>query len=351
MTAGKSYGIQSHVFVQGSPTETYGALLRLGEATVRDGFEAGLWLAQHHFAAATGLVSSPLVALAYLGARVPDLALGTAVVTLPLENPIRLAEDLSTLRTAVGRPIHLGLGSGNPGILYDAFGIGEDDRRDIFSRNLAKLRQLLRGESVIPGQKAALSPFPAADLDQSLYRATWDAKRAAEAAAADLGLLLSFTRAGATEKDAGKDSYQLHLPLIDAYEAAVPPGAAGRVAIARSVYVTDDEAERLGALQNAAALFSRLRPASDTRTFEQWLEAQNMTLAGYAEFQGLLVGPPGYIRDKLLADPVFARADTVLFQTMPLANEYERTIESNHRLAREVLVGELAPGPGLVPAA
>jgi alkanesulfonate monooxygenase SsuD/methylene tetrahydromethanopterin reductase-like flavin-dependent oxidoreductase (luciferase family) len=351
MSIMKSYGIQSHVFGQGSPAETYDALLRLGEATVRDGFEAGLWLAQHHFASAAGVVSSPLVALAYLGARVPDLTLGTAVVALSLENPIRLAEDLSTLRTVAGRPVNVGLGSGNPGMLYEAFGIGEDDRRGLFERNLAKLRQLLRGESVIAGRQAMLSPYPAADLDQSLYRATWDAGRAAETAAAGLGLLLSFTRAGATEADAAKDSCQLHLPLIDAYEAAVPAGSARRVAIARSVYVTEDETERLKALQNAAAVFKRLKPGGEAITIEQWLADQNQTLAGYAEFAGLLVGPPDYIRGKLLADPVFARADTVLFQTMPLVNEYERTIESNHRLAREVLVGELGPGPRLVPTA
>ena len=51
------------------------------------------WVAQHHFRAAEGGLPSPLVFLAHAAARTSRIRLGTGIITLPLEDPVRVAED------------------------------------------------------------------------------------------------------------------------------------------------------------------------------------------------------------------------------------------------------------------
>lgn len=339
-TATPRYGVLSHCQSEGNqaPEATYRAIIELASAAERDGFEE-FWIAQHHFSSGSGVVPSPLVVLAHVGALASTLTLGTAVIALPFEDPIRLAEDLATLRTLLGRPIHVGLSSGNPTARFEVFGIAAEERHEVFNSKFEQLRSLLAGRSVLPGEEVSLSPAPQ-DLGQELYRATSSPVSAAQTAAEGLGLLLSFSRAGATADD-DRNIVEIQSDLISAYDSALPPSAPGRLATARAVFVTDDEVERQGAYEHALALLRRYRQVGPTQASDPTI-SRGATVQDQAEFWGLVAGPSAYVQERLLADPVVQRADLVLFQTMPLVDEFERTIESNRRLAEEVLVGPLS---------
>ena len=51
------------------------------------------WIAEHHFSNEYGIMPDVFVYAAYLAALTKRIKLGTAVVTLPLANPLRVAEN------------------------------------------------------------------------------------------------------------------------------------------------------------------------------------------------------------------------------------------------------------------
>lgn len=89
-----------------------------------------------------------LVYLAYLAARTRRIALGTAVVSLPLRHPVLLAKQAATLDRLSGGRFRLGVGTGYRKDLYDVFGVDFDSRHERMRDSLKLLRQLWSGEEV-----------------------------------------------------------------------------------------------------------------------------------------------------------------------------------------------------------
>src|SRR5437879_7467909 len=84
------------------PDEVYARALRLFETAERLGLDVG-WVAQHH-AHNEGGLPSPLVFLAMVASRTSKLRLATGIITLPLEHPLRLAEDTALMEVfSIGR--------------------------------------------------------------------------------------------------------------------------------------------------------------------------------------------------------------------------------------------------------
>jgi alkanesulfonate monooxygenase SsuD/methylene tetrahydromethanopterin reductase-like flavin-dependent oxidoreductase (luciferase family) len=94
-------------------------------------------VAQHHFDASAGgrrrpsrsWPPSPFPLLAAVAERTSRIRLGTAVVTLPLEDPPRVAEDAAVLDALSGGRLELGVGSGAGPDTFAAFGKRFDSRR------------------------------------------------------------------------------------------------------------------------------------------------------------------------------------------------------------------------------
>ena len=63
----------------------------------RNGFDSA-WVAQHHFVESEGGLPAPFVLLAHIAARTSRIKLGTGIVVLPLESPVRVAEDAAVLK-------------------------------------------------------------------------------------------------------------------------------------------------------------------------------------------------------------------------------------------------------------
>lgn len=121
----------------------FGLMQRLGDRsdaeamtaeleTMRMAEDIGYWggyVAEHHFSPYC-LGASPAVLLGYLAANTKRLRLGTAVSVLPLNNPLKLAEDYATVDALSGGRLELGVGRGYNLFEYGAFGIPIEENTD-----------------------------------------------------------------------------------------------------------------------------------------------------------------------------------------------------------------------------
>ena len=97
------------------------------------GFDSA-WVAQHHFHEAEGGLPAPLVFLAQVAANTRFIRLGTGVITLPMENALRVAEDTAVLDLLSGGRLEIGLGSGGTPTSFPPFGLESQDRGAAFAR-------------------------------------------------------------------------------------------------------------------------------------------------------------------------------------------------------------------------
>lgn len=135
-----------------SATDVYRDLVETFVAAEDLGFDGG-WIAQHHLRGDYGRLPSPFVVLGAVAARTRWIELATAVTVLPLEDPIRLAEDVAVLDAFSGGRIQLGLGTGGANIgAFGAWRLDPARRHDRFDAPLARLGAALVGEPLTPAK-------------------------------------------------------------------------------------------------------------------------------------------------------------------------------------------------------
>jgi len=94
-------GFLTHVQGRDTPAAVYRNAAELFVAADELGFDVG-WVAQHHAPlGGHGGLPSPWTFLANVAARTTRIRLATAITILPLEDPLRLAEDLAGPHHAV----------------------------------------------------------------------------------------------------------------------------------------------------------------------------------------------------------------------------------------------------------
>lgn len=94
------------------------------------GFDS-VWPAEHHFSE-YGYCASPAVSLAAVAARTKRIRLGTGVVVLPLNHPVRIAEDYAIIDLLSGGRVDLGLGRGYQPHEFQGYGVDQSRSRDMF---------------------------------------------------------------------------------------------------------------------------------------------------------------------------------------------------------------------------
>jgi alkanesulfonate monooxygenase SsuD/methylene tetrahydromethanopterin reductase-like flavin-dependent oxidoreductase (luciferase family) len=109
------------------------------------GFDA-LFQVEHH-GSAYHMTSNPLAILYYMAGRTERLEMGTCVVVLPWNHPLRVAEELSVLDNMLrGRRIYVGVGRGSSPSEYRYLGIDQNEASERFKESVEILRLALRGE-------------------------------------------------------------------------------------------------------------------------------------------------------------------------------------------------------------
>ena len=321
----KRLGFFTRLLDQASAGERYRLAAEQIIHAERHGFESA-WVAQHHFHENEGGLPSPFPFLAYVAARTSSIRLGPGVITLPMENAIRVAEDAVVTDLLSGGRIELGVGSGSTPATFEAFGTTSAARRDVYEERLATLVAALRGERLGHDENRL---YPAGEpLVDRIWQATFSVQGGARAGEAGDGLMLSRTQPRPADAPLASLA-EIQDPIVDAYLAALPPGREPRILGSRSLFVADDRREALRlaeiGLQKVAANFAR----SGHRLRGDTLEDLIATLDVH-------VGTPADVVASLRADRTLERVTDLVFQVHSVDPPHPLILRSIELTATEV---------------
>jgi alkanesulfonate monooxygenase SsuD/methylene tetrahydromethanopterin reductase-like flavin-dependent oxidoreductase (luciferase family) len=176
-----------------NPYQTYADAFESIELAEALGYSYA-WIAEAHFSSNFGIPTA-LPFLAAVTQRVSRIALGTAVIPLAFDVPLRLAESAALVNVLTHDRLELGVGKGNPRgstDAYNAFGLNEGDRNALFAKSIEALKNALHGELDLGDHRVRLYP-PAVTLLDRIWQATGDHATANAAGAAGDGLMLFRT--------------------------------------------------------------------------------------------------------------------------------------------------------------
>ena len=122
-------GFLTRLEVGADAADSYKFALEMFSAAEELGFDTG-WIAQHHFLNGDGRLPSAFPFLGAVAERTKRIGLGTAIVTLPLEDPVRVAEDAAFIDIISNGRLQLGLGTGGDPLTFSAFGKDVSARRE-----------------------------------------------------------------------------------------------------------------------------------------------------------------------------------------------------------------------------
>jgi alkanesulfonate monooxygenase SsuD/methylene tetrahydromethanopterin reductase-like flavin-dependent oxidoreductase (luciferase family) len=320
-------------YLQGSKpqADVYQDAIELLETAERAGFDTG-WVAQHHFGHHGGL-PSPFVFFAAIAGRVQRLGLGTAIISLPLENPIRVAEDAAVFESLFPGRLELGLGTGFASEqVLATFGHPGGDRRQIYNASFDRLLSAFDGEPV-NSDGDILNP-PAPGLRHRIWESPASLERVAEAARRGSGLLLSRIAIGA----GGRPSPEIQVPLVERYLAELPSGVEPRIGFSRTVYPSrrpDIAYQDLkSGLEHSIALQAAQGQPPDGLTVDERFRHHNIHY-----------GSPEAVIESLLQEPLIDQITDLICQVQPGLPSQEQTLE-----AIELIATEVAPAVGWQPA-
>jgi alkanesulfonate monooxygenase SsuD/methylene tetrahydromethanopterin reductase-like flavin-dependent oxidoreductase (luciferase family) len=226
-------GFFSYLDGEASPAEIYRNVTELFIRADELGINAG-WVAQHHFGDHGGL-PSPFVFFGSIAGQTQRLELGAAVITLALENTVRVAEDAAVLETLHPGRLQVGVGTGfatDP--VLAAFDKGGQDKRALYDESIVRLREVFAG-SPLTSEHDVL--YPAAKvLNTRIWEAPGSPPRVIEAAQRGSGLLLSRIAIGVSDRPTD----DVQRELVDAYYGALADGVEPRIALSRTVYPSSD---------------------------------------------------------------------------------------------------------------
>jgi alkanesulfonate monooxygenase SsuD/methylene tetrahydromethanopterin reductase-like flavin-dependent oxidoreductase (luciferase family) len=98
------------------------------------GFEA-IWLGEHHFSR-HGIYGNTLTLGSFIAANTNRLRIGTAVIILPLNNPVRVAEEVAMVDQLSKGRVDVGVGSGYQRLEFGGFGVDLNESRARFAESL-----------------------------------------------------------------------------------------------------------------------------------------------------------------------------------------------------------------------
>ncbi|MBZ6075346.1 putative FMN-dependent luciferase-like monooxygenase [Microvirga puerhi] len=290
----------------------------------RYGFDSA-WVAQHHFHEVEGGLPAPLVFLSHIAARSSRIRLGTGIITLPLENPVRVAEDAVVLDLLSDGRLEIGVGTGGTPSSFTAFGLDSANRSEIYDRHLATVRAAWNGGPLEGGD----SLYPVAPhLNDRIWQATFSVWGGTRAGKAGDGLMLSRTQP--RPKEAPQASLaEIQHPIIDAYLEALPEGREPRIVASRSLFVADNRDEAL-----------RLAEKGLRRVVDQFA-AKGHAIPGdsLADIMAALdthAGTPDDVIASLSVDTTLSRVTDLVFQVHSVDPPHQAILRSIELTATEV---------------
>lgn len=97
------------------------------------------WLAEHHFSR-YGILGNPLMLGTAIAERTKTITIGTAVLVLPLHDPIRVAEDAAMLDVLSNGRLQVGVGRGYQPQEFRGFGVDRDRNKELYAETVDILK-------------------------------------------------------------------------------------------------------------------------------------------------------------------------------------------------------------------
>ncbi|HVQ96350.1 MAG TPA: LLM class flavin-dependent oxidoreductase [Mycobacteriales bacterium] len=298
------------LFDEADPRRGHESTLEIIELGERLGFDSA-WVRHRHLQYG---ISSPVAVLAAASQRTGRIELGTAVIPLGWENPLRLAEDLATVDVLSGGRLNPGVSVGPP-LRYEqvrpALYPDTGDAEDFSYSRVRRLLDFVRGEpatgfsgvdgfEVFSDRVQPHSP----GLGRRIWYGAASLRSARWAGENGMNLLTSSVVKAEESEDFG----QIQLAHIQTFRAHHPDGDRARVSQGLVVIPTDTAtAEQRAKYQQYAA----------TRT------PRTATPQGPARlmFAPDLVGSSAELADRLHSHPAFQQVDEVAF-ALPFTFEH-----------------------------
>ncbi|GAA2702985.1 LLM class flavin-dependent oxidoreductase [Actinoplanes palleronii] len=229
------------LFDEADPARGHESTLEIIELGERLGFDSA-WLRHRHLQFG---ISSPVAVLAAASQRTSRIELGTAVIPLGWENPLRLAEDLATVDLLSGGRLNPGLSVGPPmnfDRVKDAIYPDTADAEDFSYARVERLLSSVRGEQVTDFEGTVgfeqfsrrvqpHSPGLASRLwygGGSLRSAQWAGEHG-----------MNFLTSSVVKAEESEDFAEIQLSHVRAFRAAHPDGDKARVSQGLVVIPTD----------------------------------------------------------------------------------------------------------------
>ncbi len=124
----------------------FGEFLDEVEAAEELGFDS-VWIPEHHFSV-YGMLGDTLTLAAAIAQRTKRIKIGTAVILLPLQHPVRIAEQAALVDVLSEGRLLLGLGRAYQPSEFAGFGIDPSESRDRFAEALEILIKCFTEEAV-----------------------------------------------------------------------------------------------------------------------------------------------------------------------------------------------------------
>ncbi|WP_329100677.1 LLM class flavin-dependent oxidoreductase [Micromonospora sp. NBC_01699] len=303
------------LFEEADPRRGHESTLKVIELGERLGFDSA-WLRHRHLQYG---ISSPVAVLAAATQRTSRIELGTAVIPLGWENPLRLAEDLATVDILSGGRLNPGVSVGPP-MHYDrvrqALYPDTADTEDFSYERVRRLLHFVRGEpatdfSGVQGFEVfsdRVQPHAPGLGDRmwyggaSLRSARWAGENG-----------MNFLTSSVVKAEESEDFAEIQLAHVRAFRAHHPDGERARVSQGLVVIPTDSATPRQRAKYLAYAEQRMPRTA---------------TPQGPARlmFAPDLVGSSAEIAERLYAQAAFREINEVAF-ALPFTFDHDDYIQ------------------------
>ncbi|WP_035840237.1 LLM class flavin-dependent oxidoreductase [Kitasatospora azatica] len=321
------------LFDPADPAKGHESTLRLIELGEQLGFDSA-WVRQRHLQYG---ISSPVAVLAAASQRTDRIQLGTAVIPLGWENPLRLAEDLATTDLLSGGRLNPGISVGRPGHYDRVAAALHPDSAEAEEFGYERVRRLLafvRGEpatdfsgvegiEVYSDRVQPVAPGLASRMwygGASLRSARWAGEQG-----------LSLLTSNVVRAEESEDFAEIQRSQILAFRAHHPEGARARVSQGLVVIPTDS------ASAQQRAKYREYVRSRTPRTAAPQGPARTM-------FAPDLVGTSAEIAERLYAQAAFREVEEVAF-ALPFTFDHEDYVQ----ILTDIATG-LAPALGWQPA-